>query len=203
VGFACLGAGAGVLFVRLFRLVGQVAHRLERRPVLLATLGGLAIGLLALVTPGFVPASTLMWGEYEARNVLHTLDPGVAGRGALLVAGGLVILALAKMLAIGCTLHSGFRGGFIFPLFFIGAALGSAVVIATGGAVTPAVAVLCTMAAINVAVTKTPVSTTLILTTLSGTSMMPALAAASIVAFVLTTRISLIGTQRRRQFAPA
>lgn len=203
VGFACLGAGAGVLFVRLFRLIGQVAHRLERHPVLLATLGGLAIGLLALATPGFVPASTLMWGEYEARNVLHTLDPGVAGRGALLVAGGLVILALAKMLAIGCTLHSGFRGGFIFPLFFIGAALGSAVVIATGGAVTPAVAVLCTMAAINVAVTKTPVSTTLILTTLSGTSMMPALAAASIVAFVLTTRISLIGTQRRRQFAPA
>jgi H+/Cl- antiporter ClcA len=39
----------------------------------------------------------------------------------------LLAIALAKMLAVSCTLHSGFRGGFIFPLFYIGAAVGLAV----------------------------------------------------------------------------
>lgn len=201
LGFGLLGAGAGALFVRLFRAVGKAAHRIHHRPVLLGTLGGMSLGVLAMVAPAGVPVRTLLWGEYEARGFV-TLAQAPARAGAMMVAGGLVVLALAKMLAIACTLHSGFRGGFIFPLFFIGAALGAAVVLATGGAVAPAVALLCTMAAINVAVTKTPISTTVILATLSGTALMPVLAVSSLVAFVATTRLSMINTQRARQFAP-
>ena len=85
----------------------------------------------------------------------------------------LVGLALLKMLTIGVTLHSGFRGGFIFPLFFIGAAIGLAITLAFPSLPAPIV-ILSTMAAVNVAVTKTPISTTVILTTLSGTAFMPA-----------------------------
>ena len=104
---------------------------------------------------------------------------------------------ILKMLAISCTLHSGFRGGFIFPLFFIGATLGLAVSLAFPQ-VPLAVAVLCLMAAVNVAVTKTPISTTVILTSLSGTSMLPVIVTASFASFLLTTRLSLIHSQRPR-----
>jgi H+/Cl- antiporter ClcA len=54
------------------------------------------------------------------------------------------------------------------------------------------------MAAVNVAVTKTPVSTCVILVELTGASMMPALIAASLVSLLLTTRLNLIRTQRAR-----
>ena len=58
------------------------------------------------------------------------------------------------------------------------------------------------MAALNVAVTRTPISTTVILTTLSGTSMVPVIGAASLVSFLLTTPVSLIRTQRPRRHHP-
>jgi H+/Cl- antiporter ClcA len=97
------------------------------------------------------------------------------------------------------TLHCGYRGGFIFPLFFVGAAIGLAISLATHGMVSPVVAVLCLMGAVNVAVTKTPIATTIILATLSGTAMLPVLAAACFTSFVLTTQINLIATQRGRR----
>jgi hypothetical protein len=54
------------------------------------------------------------------------------------------------------------------------------------------------MAAVNVAVTKTPVSTSIILSVLSGTSMLPVIAITSFVSFILTSQITLIKTQRCR-----
>jgi H+/Cl- antiporter ClcA len=105
------------------------------------------------------------------------------------------------MLAVSATLHSGFRGGFIFPLFFIGAATGTAAAMAVGVVfphVPVAVVVLGFMAATNVAVTKTPISTAVLLTSLSGTAVLPAVLAACLASFVVTTRVSLISTQRSR-----
>ena len=60
------------------------------------------------------------------------------------------------------------------------------------------VAIVGMMAAVNVAVTKTPISTSGILVTLTGTSMMPVVIAASLVSLLLTTRLNLIQTQRER-----
>ncbi|HKJ32872.1 MAG TPA: hypothetical protein VKA34_13640, partial [Balneolales bacterium] len=50
-----------------------------------------------------------------------------------------------------------------------------------------------------VAVTKTPVSTSIILLALSGISMLPMIVTASMVSFLLTTKITLIRSQRHRQ----
>ena len=88
-------------------------------------------------------------------------------------------------------------GGFIFPLFFIGANVGYAVSLAVPQ-VHPTVSMVCLMAAINVAVTKTPISTSIILSVLSGTAMLPVIAIASFVSFVLTSKITMIKTQRCR-----
>ena len=62
-------------------------------------------------------------------------------------------------------------------------------------------AMLCMMAAVNVAVTKTPISTSVILSVLSDTSMIPVIAIASFVSFFLTSNIYMLKTQRSRMLA--
>jgi len=49
-----------------------------------------------------------------------------------------------------------------------------------------------------VAITKTPISTTVILAVIADTSMMPVIVIAAFTSFLLTTQVSLISTQRSR-----
>ena len=179
-----IGAGLAVMFIIIFRLIGKLLKPLEHYQIPLATLGGLSIGLIAFAFP-----QTLFFSETQIQTVIET--------GASLGVGLLLAIAVAKMFAISFTLHSGFLGGFIFPLFFIGANVGYAVSLAVPQ-VHPTVGMVCLMAAINVAVTKTPVSTSIILSVLSGTAMLPIIAIASFVSFVLTSQITMIQTQRCR-----
>ncbi|MBW4469975.1 MAG: chloride channel protein [Stenomitos rutilans HA7619-LM2] len=183
------GAAVAVTFVVIFRLIGSLLKRLEHHTILLATLGGLVIGLLALAVP-----QTLFFGEKEIQTIVET--------GATLGLTMLLIVGFTKMLAIGFTLHSGFRGGFIFPLFYLGAAFGCAIVQVFPG-MHPTIAMVCMMAAVNVAITKTPISSTVILSVLSDTAMVPVILIASFTSFLLTTQVSLIGTQRSRTIFPA
>lgn len=179
-----MGALVAVTFVLLFRGIGAVAKYLEHQTILLATLGGLLIGLIALAFP-----QTLFFGEHEIHTIIET--------GSALGAKLLLAIAFAKMLAICCTLHSGFRGGFIFPLFYIGAAFGYALSLSFPQ-FHPTIAMVCMMAAVNVAITKTPISTTVILSVLSDTAMVPVIVIACFTSFLLTTQVSLIKTQRPR-----
>ena len=179
-----LGALTAWLFVLIFRTIGHLSEYVAHRTIALATLGGLSIGLIALVFP-----QTLFFGEKEI-NV-------IVGTGATFGIVMLLSIALAKMLAVSCTLHSGFRGGFIFPLFYIGAAVGLAASQAIPQ-IHPTIGMICMMAAVNVAITKTPVSTTVILSVLSDTAMVPVIVIASFMSFILTTELCLIKTQRSR-----
>lgn len=178
------GALIAFIFVVLFRFIGSILKRLEHHTVLLATLGGLSIGLLALAVP-----QTLFFGEKEIQTIVET--------GATLGLTMLLIVGFTKMLAISFTLHSGFRGGFIFPLFYLGATFGYAIALGFP-VIHPTIAMVCMMAAVNVAITKTPISTTVILSVLSDTAMVPVILIASFTSFLLTTQVSLIGTQRSR-----
>lgn len=179
-----IGAGVAVMFIYIFRLIGYVLEPLEHYRVLLATLGGLAIGLIAFFFP-----QTLFFSEQQIHTVIET--------GMTLGVTMLLLIAIAKMFAISFTLHSGFLGGFIFPLFFIGANIGLAVALAVPQ-VHPTVGMVCLMAAVNVAVTKTPISTSIILSVLSGTAMLPVIVIASFTSFLLTSQITMIKTQRSR-----
>ncbi len=182
----CVGAAIAILFIFVFRVVGQLLEPLEHHRIVLATLGGLSIGLIALAFP-----QTLFFSEEQIQMVIET--------GTTLSVGLLLAIAAAKILAISVTLHSGFLGGFIFPLFFIGANVGMAIALAVPQ-VHPTVGMVCLMAAVNVAVTKTPISTSIILSVLSGTAMLPVITISSFVSFVLSSRFTMIKTQRSRCF---
>jgi H+/Cl- antiporter ClcA len=179
-----IGALVAVVFIILFRGIGQLTQPLTNRPLLLTTLGGLGIGLIATVLP-----LTLFYGETQIQTIVDI--------GSRLGVGLLLLIALGKMLTVSLSLQAGFRGGFIFPLFFIGAAVGMAVSLVIPQ-IPPTVGMVCTMAAVTVAAIKTPVSVVLILTVISHTEMIPVITVATIVSFLLTTRISLIRTQRSR-----
>lgn len=183
------GAAVAILFVFIFRSIGHLSEYLAHHTVLLATLGGLLIGLIALAVP-----QTLFFGEKELETIIET--------GSTFGVTMLLVIALAKMLAVSCTLHSGFRGGFIFPLFYIGGAVGLAIALAVPQ-IHPTIGMICLMAAVNVAITKTPVSTTIILSVLSDTAMVPVIVIASFTSFLLTTNVSLIQTQRSRSIFAA
>jgi H+/Cl- antiporter ClcA len=183
-----LGALVAILFVWIFRGIGALVKPMEHHTILLATLGGLSIGLIALAVP-----QTLFFGEKEIQEIIQT--------GSALGLTMLLMIGFTKMLAIGFTLHSGFRGGFIFPLFYLGAVFGLAISLSLPQ-IHPTIAMVCMMAAVNVAITKTPISTTVILSVLSSTSMVPVIIIASFTSFLLTTQVSLIRTQRSRTLFP-
>lgn len=180
-----VGAAAGVLFVGIFRLFGWLIHKIEHDRILLAVLGGLGIGWIAVLFP-----QTLFFSEQQ-------IQTEVIEAGAALGVVTLLGITVAKMFAISFTIHGGFRGGFIFPLFFTGANLGLAISLAIPS-VHPTIAMLCCMAAINVAITKTPISTSIILGVLSDTSILPIIAIASFTSLLLTNNVSLLQTQRSR-----
>ncbi|MEM1367739.1 MAG: chloride channel protein [Cyanobacteria bacterium P01_H01_bin.15] len=179
------GALAGIVFIYMFRGIKWLIRNIEDRHILLALMGGLGIGWIAVLYP-----ATLFFSEQQIETELLANS---ATFGVLTLLG----ICLAKMVAICFTIHGGFRGGFIFPLFFTGASLGLAIAYGIPN-VHPTIAVLCCMAAINVAITKTPISTSIILTVLSDTTLLPVIAIASFTSFLLTSNIGLLKTQRAR-----
>lgn len=184
---AFIGSFAGSLFIYLFRLLKKIVHPLSKSPVLSACLGGLILGGVAQFAP-----QTLFWGEWQ---IVDLLNNGLADMSTY----HLLFIAFAKIITIAVTLHFGFRGGFIFPLFFIGAILGIVTFQAFPFIPLP-LAVLSLMAAINISVTKTPLATVVILTSLSGVNLLPYLVVVGVVSLVFTNKLTFIPTQQERSF---
>ena len=181
-----VGLGAGVLGAIVATAFTYTAH-VERRlfaavpAAVRPVLGGLALGGLA-----FASSYALTFGEGQ----IGTLVAAKVATGTFLVA------ALCKFLASTTMVSSGWRGGFIIPLFFIGVALGS--VVSDVAHTDRVVTMLALMAACNVGVTKTPFGSALVVSGMAGVRVLPTTLLASIVALVLTSRVAMIETQRER-----
>lgn len=102
-----------LIFVIFNRVFARMAEPLSSKPILRSTLGGFALGLLAIVIP-----STIGLGTTEMSLVTQQ----AAELGVLL----LLVFALAKIMALSGALNFGFIGGPIFPLLFVGSCLGAA-----------------------------------------------------------------------------
>ena len=180
-----LGAGvAGTVIAIAFTYLVTVLKAVQRRiPVpVRPILGGAALGCLALISP-----YALTFGEEQINHLVAAPLPIAA----LLTAGAVKLVASATVVT------SGWRGGFIIPLFFVGATVGLAAADVLG--IDPIVAVTATMAAASVGVTKTPLGSTLVVSEIAGLALLPPVLVSSIVALLLTSRVGLIHTQRHRE----
>ncbi|MDX5481708.1 MAG: chloride channel protein [Hymenobacteraceae bacterium] len=177
--YALAGTAAGWLFIFTVRQC-RAAFKQFNVPIYVKMMvGGLLIGTVAY----FVPLSRYF--SHDELNVLleeqFTLE-------------FLFILLGAKILAIAFTVTSGWRGGFIIPLFFVGATVGMIVNTVFPGQNLPLIMVSC-MAAINACVTRTPISTTILLATLTGFHHFIPILFASLTGFFLAPKTPLINAQ--------
>jgi len=177
--FGIIGAAAGWLFMGIFRACDRLFVRIPGPIYLRTTLAGLVLGGFATLLP-----LTRYFGDEQLNEVITTSLPAML----------LLAVAGAKLVTASFTLTGGWRGGFIIPMFFTGACLGKALAILIPG-LNPVLAMICTMAALNAAVTRTPVSTTLLLTKLTGFSPVTPLLFASLVGFFLAPKAPLIKSQ--------
>jgi H+/Cl- antiporter ClcA len=174
-----LGAALAVGFAYLLHTVRRLFRRVPywTRPII----GGMLIGLI-----GWAQPLAIYFGEPQ----LNTM---VAAHLAVLT---LLVLIVLKALATTITIGAEWRGGFIIPLFFLGAATGQ--LVAHYLNINPGLAMIVLMTSINVGVTKTPVSTPVLVTSMTGTSAIPALLIASVISMLVTARWTVIETQRER-----
>merc|ERR1719343_91308 len=198
-----LGAGVASIFAifhfKVVDIFGDLNLLDNKNAVWRALLGAIFIVSIGM----FIP-QTMFWGEYEFQQIsslaptsqLEHIYPtaGLIGF-EMQTMGGCLLVALFKMIAISFTVAGGYRGGFIFPFFAAGAAFGRALVFVFPS-LSPQLACLCFAAAINVAITRTALATTLILTFLAGEPCaISAILAASLVSLFVTSYMPFIKTQ--------
>lgn len=174
-----VGAVIALVFTGVSRTLSAASTRLPAavRPAL----GGLALGVIALYSP-----YVLTNGEFQIDHLL-----GTTATTALLIA------AAAKLVGAAVCVATGWRGGFIIPLFFVGFCVGAALAPHLPG-VTDWPFVLGVMIAANVGVTKTPLGSTLVVTEMAGSALLPSALIAAIVGLALTSSLNVIETQRER-----
>ena len=158
----------------------------EKRPIPIyvrTTIGGLALGIIAFYFP-----ITRYFGHNEINELL-------TGSFSLML---LFAILIFKILAISITVTSGWRGGFIIPLFFVGATLGL-ILHQIFPTINLTLAIVSCMAAINACVTRTPMSTTILLATLTGFGHFIPILFASLTGYFLAPRIPFIGSQMKEE----
>lgn len=172
---SAIGVAGGVVGLALVA-VHQAGHRatagLRRRPISLALLGAGVMALVAL-TAG---EQTLFTGEHELSEVVD----GAAELGGW----GLVALAVGKAVALLTASLTGFRGGLVFPLMFVGGVWGLALAQAAPG-IPAGLAVGCGMAATGVALFRLPMFIVLFVAVFTGPDLVPLMVIASLVAYVI------------------
>ena len=182
---AIVGAGIGWLFIFCTRFFKQI-FEFRPLPVYVKTLiGGILLGIIAFYFP-----LTRFFGHHEISELL-------SGQFSLTLLGALLVF---KILAISITVTSGWRGGFIIPLFFVGATLGL-ILHQLFPSLNLSLAIVSCMAAINACVTRTPMSTTILLATLTGFGHFIPILFASLTGYFLAPRIAFIGSQMDKKVA--
>jgi H+/Cl- antiporter ClcA len=173
-----LGGLVGLLFMGLFKLLRRWSARWSSRPIELAVLAGLVLGVIGAVFPVLL---------FSGDRQIQTIIDDAVGLGFVM----LLALALLKVLLTVVCLSLGWSGGYIFPSFFIGTAMGLAV-----HQLLPfmpeIVCIVGVMAGVSVALLKSPIALAMIIQTLFDVRLAPVIAISIVVAFILTYRTELI-----------
>ena len=181
--FAIIGAALGWGFIFCTKIFKTI---FEKRPIPIyvrTLIGGILLGIIAFYFP-----ITRYFGHHEINELL-------SGDFSLKL---LFAILFFKIIAISITVTSGWRGGFIIPLFFVGATLGL-IIHQLFPSVNLTLAIVSCMAAINACVTRTPMSTTILLATLTGFGHFIPILFASLTGYFLAPRRPFISSQREKQ----
>lgn len=182
-GYAVLFAFVGALFGWAFIFCTKFFKSLfEKRPIpiyIKTLIGGLILGIIAFYIP-----LTRYFGHHEINELLTRH----------LSLTTLITILIFKIIAISVTVTSGWRGGFIIPLFFVGATLGL-IIHHIFPSVNLSLAIVSCMAAVNACVTRTPMSTTILLATLTGFGHFIPILFASLTGYFLAPKIPFISSQ--------
>ena len=184
LGAALLAGVAGALTAGAFALaVRGVRGACSRVPIwVMPIIGGAGMAALGWWSP-----YALTFGEQQLPDLVV---PGLA-------TSALVVALVAKLGGAAICLTGRWKGGFIIPLFFCGAAAGQLLSNALPWS-SSTVLVTAVMAAAVAGVLKTPLGAPLVVAGMSGLAMLPTALIGSLVALVLTRRINVIGSQRSR-----
>jgi H+/Cl- antiporter ClcA len=179
-----IAGGIGIMFKLIFGIVQLVFTPLDKRPVRRAIIGGVIIGLIG----SFLPL-TLYSGQDQLLQIIH--NPAAFGIGLLL------LLMLVKALLTSTSFATGFEGGPVFPLIFIGGTLGLAISkILTF--IPEGVAVTVGMAGVASAVFPIPLTMTLFLGLLGGQpDLLPVIAIGAVIGFLVSKALTPLLPKRK------
>ena len=175
-----VGALLTLIYGLLLKNLKRLMKPLKRIPILRSTLGGLLLGLLAMALP-----LTLFLGS----GALVVVTDNAAEIGVTL----LIVYVFAKMLATAGAQSTGFIGGPIFPMFFIGGTAGT-VVHMLFPQIPLALSVSTMMVAVPAALLPIPISLGLLTMLIAGLSILDAIPVfvAALVGFLVVQGLGLI-----------
>ncbi len=173
-----LGGAVGIFTIFLYRQMKKVAEPWTSKPIPLALLAGLILGLVGVVFP---------LALFDGAAEIQTLINDAVELGILM----LLALALAKIILLCVCLSMGWTGGYIFPSFFIGASVGLAVHLAFPF-IPEVVCMVCLISGVAVALLRSPIALALIVALMFQLSLTPVIAIAIVSSFILTLGTSMV-----------
>lgn len=171
-------AGMGILLMKTVSAVEGIARRSLIPAPLRPAIGGIIVGLLAMISPQVLSAGH---GALHL-NLAHSMTiPALIG------------LFLLKSLASAVSIGSGFRGGLFFASLFMGALLGklfaySAPFIFANATLTPVIYAVVGMSSLAVAVIGGPLTMTFLALEITGDFPITALVLAAVITSSLVVR---------------
>ena len=176
LGLLC--AAVGIAVMRGVGLIEALVRRLPLPPFVRPTLGGLAVGALALVTPQVLSAGH---GAFRLQ-----LDADAT-------AAGLILVLLLKATASAVSIGTGFRGGLFFAALFIGALVGKLFALAApalfaAATVKPVIYAIVGMSAVGAAIIGGPLTMTFLALEVTGDFPITVLVLVAVIASSVTVR---------------
>lgn len=177
--FGLCATAIGWGFIYYTKLLQSLFQKIKTPIYVKTFIGGIILGSIAFILP---------ITRYFGHDQINTLLTESFSLNVLLA------ILVFKIIAISVTVTSGWRGGFIIPLFFVGASL-ALIIHHYFPTVNLALTVVSCMAAINACVTRTPMSTTILLSTLTGFTYFIPILFASLTGYFLAPRLPFIKSQ--------
>ena len=166
-----LAGFVAIAFVKIFFWISDAFSRWKMPFALKTTLGGLACGALGALLPGVLGLGYAWDQQLVIGNLGEIVVAGQLVTSFELVLLSFAALFFAKIVATSFTIGSGGSGGVMTPSIFVGGTLGAImglVLQVTGIPFSSSILVVVGMGAVLAAATKTPISSAVMVTEMTG-----------------------------------